>query len=269
MGDVTVHAEIGRIVTARLKKARPRSEEYQYVMLGNYLTDMSQFRDPYSFQTAKDTVRRTARTKLPVPILSGIPVAAVRRWSDRLLGTPHGPDSALSKFFLHLARAMTHEINLLQRRNQSGPLFPANELNRILDNSLTQYFPHEHLDWPPYSEGPDALSQPLYRLRKKALVGWIDEQVQYLSEELTKLELVWLKAAAASRMAQREGHDVLVKLGHLLHAVEDFFFHSNFVEIAWLAAKGDALPSTVPKDGSISDARMKRKAARRRRYPRS
>jgi len=264
MGNVNVHAEIGKDVLQRLQRVRS-GEEYRYMMLGNFLTDLSQFRDPYSFQTAKWTARNQVRHMFPVPIISQIPVAVVNSWLNELLGVPHGPDSALSKFFIRLARAMTFWIN---KAHSENPLFPMEELSRILNeksNILTQYYPHEHLDWPPYSEGPDAQSNPLYQLRRGALVGWLEEQIQYLSEELTKLELKWMQAASRTLYSQ-ERHDVLIRLGHLLHTIEDFFFHSNFIETDWRLNKGDSLPAT-PSGGAFSEARLRRKAHRRLRYP--
>jgi hypothetical protein len=54
--------------------------------------------------------------------------------------------------------------------------------------------------------------------------------VDYLTEELSKLEVEWATAEAA-QLTARAQRDLLVRLGTLLHAVEDYFFHSNFTEL--------------------------------------
>jgi hypothetical protein len=51
------------------------------------------------------------------------------------------------------------------------------------------------------------------------------------------------RLARGGTLTDRDTHDLLVSLGHASHAVEDFFFHSNFVELA---------EHMVRPDGSVS-----------------
>ncbi|MCI0663389.1 MAG: hypothetical protein L0220_20175, partial [Acidobacteria bacterium] len=247
MGHILAHAEISKHVIAQLTKVRP-GEEYTYLELGNFLTDIDQFRDPYANFSAKSSILISAvRAKLPAPII-GLPIiaASILAWRDELLGKaePNKRYGALASFFTHVARFATHQffaedspIHLYSSTGLTGTmrgdnirlLTPA-EVNRVFDAVFTQYYPHEHLDFPPYREGPDHRDSKLYQRAKRGLIGYLEEQLQYVSEEFTKIELSWVlnRDRSASHESRR---DILVRLGHLLHTVEDYFFHSNFIEI--------------------------------------
>ena len=55
MGDVKRHAEVFHNTIEKIGSLRP-DEEYTYVELGNFLTDVSQFRDPFANMLAKRTI---------------------------------------------------------------------------------------------------------------------------------------------------------------------------------------------------------------------
>ena len=100
------------------------------------------------------------------------------------------------------------------------------------------------------------------------------------SEELTKLEQDWVGARATLTASARQ--QFLVRLGHLLHPVEDYFFHSNLLELyQWAEVRGRhplAVP-TVPADlrtlvddglagsGLNPTTDLRRRLHRRLRYP--
>ena len=110
--------------------------------------------------------------------------------------------------------------------------------------SFTQYYPHEHTDQPPYVwDASERHKHPdLYGIsrRQRSLVneGGImnvvdKDYVQYMAEGLSNLEAEWRRFKPADIEARRKA---LVRLGKLLHSVEDWFFHSNVVELIRLRA---------------------------------
>lgn len=301
MGTITAHAEISIHVIQQLAKVRP-DEEYVYLELGNYLTDVSQFRDPYSYLHARKTVLLEAtRAALPIPIV-GLPTVAgvAGPWLDEMLGKPdpahrHG---ALAQFFTSIIHGLTHFFIANDSRYQAfllGPLntlgislqFPSpSELDRVFAKFYTQYYPHEHLDFPPYHdperEGPNYRTSE-YRRQSSGLIGYLEDQQQSISEELSKIELAWVKSRTQAS-SHPDRHDLLIRLGHALHAVEDYFFHSNFAEIyQWERILGRNPVRQVRNksdhdwlllhglDGTRYDSNsallLKRRLSRRLRYP--
>jgi hypothetical protein len=69
MGNLSLHSEVYKYVINQLSKIRPK-EEYVYIALGNFLTDLDQFRDPYSNFRAKE---RKSPSVLTLPILGFLP----------------------------------------------------------------------------------------------------------------------------------------------------------------------------------------------------
>ena len=59
---------------------------------------------------------------------------------------------------------------------------------------------------------------------------YLEEQLRFVSEELSKIEGEWIRKRSLP-FTDPQICDLLVRLGHILHAVEDYFFHSNFVEV--------------------------------------
>ena len=70
----------------------------------------------------------------------------------------------------------------------------------------------------------------MYQLGSRGLIQFVEVYLKFLSEELSKLELSWKEKPSAPRTSE-EQHDILATFGKLLHAVEDYFFHTNYVEI--------------------------------------
>ena len=69
-------------------------------------------------------------------------------------------------------------------------------------------------------------------------MNYLETYLRYLTEELSALESAWLQEhQKPGGLTQVRRRQLLLQLGHLLHAVEDYFFHSNFPELhAWAAA---------------------------------
>ncbi|WP_144499689.1 hypothetical protein [Bacillus sp. FDAARGOS_235] len=253
MGHIKAHYEISLHVINYLALINP-NEDYMYLELGNFITDIDQFRDPFANMSAKKQIWQKALTRgvIPIigPLLIELGVGNVRPWMDDLLGTAEEGKryGALSNFFQHISRFVTNQffaddsptpfntlLNLFEGAsgkvaNATIKQIPFGEVNRIFDWAFTQYYPHEHIDFPPYLEGIDQQRHPLYKQSKRGLIGYLEEQIQYISEELSKIEYEWVKNRNLSP-SHPIRHDILVKLGHILHAVEDYFFHSNFIEL--------------------------------------
>lgn len=254
MGEIKTHKAISQHTISQLKGIDSNAN-YTWIEFGNFLTDISQFRDPYSYITGK--AKLFAGTYLH-PVLHPNPpwpsTGKRLKWLDDLFGSaqPHEKrHGALPNFFYYLGQAYA---NLKFADNSSFALkekdiepLPVEGLNREFLRAFTQYYPHEHLDYPP----------PLFlgiiepkRLRSysrlnRGLIGYLEHQIQYISEELTKVEFEWInnRGLPASHPIRCE---LLVRLGHILHAVEDYYFHSNAVEIRQFKLVSGKFPGRRP-----------------------
>ena len=102
-----------------------------------------------------------------------------------------------------------------------------------------------------------------------------EEQMVYISDLLTLVEKEWAqKPVTPDTVESRQ--EILTRFGHVSHALEDFFFHSNFVEAAW-AQTGQEVPFSADSGGGDDDDheesgprnqyREKRRYMRRMRAP--
>jgi hypothetical protein len=267
MGDIKTHAAIADKIIASLERLRP-GEDYIYFELGNWLTDMSQFRDPFAYTSAKPVIWKQAKTK---SIAARLPfvldaVAKLDDYLDELMGVP-GQDGALTKWFKEIIFAAG-----LEKFRKLG--VDVQEFKEIYEQNWTQYFPHEHLDFPPWPIDnflgdrapsaqalhtcitPPAQASGSGRAPRK-LLAYLEEQIVYLSDLFTVIDKKWADLPLTPANA-KERHKVLARFGHASHAVEDFFFHSNFVETAWaLNHNGKLEDNTRPiKDHRIFFRRL-------------
>lgn len=254
MGEILRHAEIFRNTHRLAGPLRP-AEKFTYLELGNFLTDVSQFRDPFAHLSAKHNVWRAASEEDPlsyIPILGiflndiALDALDVDVWVDDMLGQAEPADKRyglLAAYFEQVVLAITHlifadDIPLKQAARMFLPEdlaalepLPAAEVTRVFRWAFTQYYPHEHLDFPPYPPDPEQRKRhALYQRRGTGLIAYLEVDIQYIAEGLSRLEAEW-KQKAKLPPEHPERVDVLVKLGHLLHAVEDYFYHSNYVEL--------------------------------------
>ena len=244
MGDVATHEIIEN-------KCRPIANEYlaatdtMCMEVGNWLTDFSQFRDPTSFISGKYMIWDMKRHGLgAIPLVLDKLVDA-DSYLDDLMGKP-GQDGALGTWARNVALAVTLEHFCDQPKTDADKL-DVGEVQEIFDKYFTQYYPHEHLDFPPWPWGdlvgdrtdssvtahscldtnPSSATRKLYQ--------YTDDQLVYLSDRLTHIHSQikdWLDNSS-------EGSDhkplrkLLCEFGHANHALQDFYFHSNFVEQTW------------------------------------
>ncbi|OUS23954.1 hypothetical protein A9Q99_25705 [Gammaproteobacteria bacterium 45_16_T64] len=133
--------------------------------------------------------------------------------------------------------------------------------DEILKQRITQYFPHEHLDRPDTAEySPNGVTNYTKEvaqnpLSKYSAVNPEDNHLyQYLRDDisltaglLADIDKHWASAtfsATSTHFIDPKGNPQkiddkniqwnlkLAELGHALHAIEDFFAHSNFIEHA-------------------------------------
>ncbi|BDV31603.1 hypothetical protein [Microbacterium terricola] len=202
---------------------------------------------------------------VPNDLLAGI--AGADEWIDKLLGTPldklpaldavtASPDARkardiqhygyLGEFFRLFISGVSQLIfaDDVSKRvsGEWGSIspVPSRRVAEVFGEFFTQYYPHEHTDQPPYvwdaSQRPlrpqlygssqrqrDALDRPI------GIMNVVDrDYIGYLAEGLSKIEDDW-RALKDNDSAGRQR--MLVRAGKLLHGVEDWFFHSNVVEI--------------------------------------
>jgi len=184
-------------------------------------------------------------------------------WIDTLLGTPiertplaptPGAKARrdekhygyLGEFFRLFIEGATHFLFAqdVQKRadgewGKVNPI-PESRVKEVYDEFFTQYFPHEHTDQPPYVW--DASKRPskpnMYGPSRRqanlrdgdiGVMNAVDvHYVAYLAEGLASVEEEW---RALKHHDQAGRQRLLVRMGKLLHGVEDWFFHSNVVEL--------------------------------------
>ncbi len=284
MGEIMRHAEVFHNTMEKIGSLRT-DEEFTYLELGNFLTDISQFRDPFAHMMAKRTIWREIVQVLWEEIeqrLGGEIVRAFRHpstgysggrpynspgnleglilggvgiddWVNQLMGE-YEPSAKrygkLAQYFEKICLGITHVVfandigrretlrSMLPPQFREMELIPPEEIERIYGRFFTQYYPHEHCDYPPYvMDGQQRARNSMYQRGDRGVIGFVDDYLQFLSEDLSKLELQWKERRRESKTSHGR-HDILVSFGKLLHVIEDYFFHSNYTELhLWKAER--------------------------------
>jgi len=188
-------------------------------------------------------------------------------WIDALLGTPvealppattpaarkdrdlkhYGYLGEFFRLFIEGATQLLFAQDV--QRRPGGPWgdvapIPTQRLSEVYAEFYTQYYPHEHTDQPPYvwDASKRHLRPKLYGPSRRQAgledeVGVMnavdDHYVAYLAEGLAGVEDDW-RALRKDDVVGRQR--LLVRTGKLLHGIEDWFFHSNVVELLELRA---------------------------------
>ncbi|MCL4220661.1 MAG: peptidoglycan-binding protein [Phycisphaerales bacterium] len=140
----------------------------------------------------------------------------------------------------------------------------------VFDRSYTQYYPHEHLDrYPPLDahareqktrtpDGHGTGSSPL----RPHIYDFLIDDVQVSAGLIAEIDRNWAKRTFSPTGEGWSGGDAnlewnfqLSRLGHAVHAIEDFFAHSNFVEHALMTM---GRPVTGGHPGEIFEKRLTR-----------
>ena len=256
MGTIKRHFLIHQNNFSQIKEKYPEfNQKFSYVELGNFLTDISQFRDPYAAISGKLKLKKEIEKKVQgkVWIFKAVAMSIIdaENWLDELMGTDLIRYGNLSTYFYHICRAITHltfSDNIPKKQN---PIFsnflnlivlPSKEVDRVFKSFYSQYYPHEHLDMPDfnllesnktknesndYKVGSEKKVRINGDIHNVGILRFLEDQIKYISEELTDIERNLLK----NTITEEEKIDLFVKLGKILHPIEDFFFHSNFVEL--------------------------------------
>lgn len=142
----------------------------------------------------------------------------------------------------------------------------------VFQKLFVQYFPHEHLDRPVEREGQSLSNEKVvYANKTPAQPGIYD----YLRDDLAaaayllyEVDHEWaqkMNASGIQNLDQDKNWNVgLATLGKAVHAVEDFFAHSNFIEQAALMSPLTYLPEQ--HNGSVFDFPRRRFLKRLKRY---
>jgi len=257
------HSEIAKAAVAVLEQAAP-GEDFTYFYFGNWLTDVSQVRSPVDAATALPAVRRKVLEAAVEQIqrvtggyLPAVEQEAAFQTADRLA------DRVARLLLGEMPVHVNYRTGRLAEYVSAGvfingylkycypPALAAidfDEYCRVFDARFTQYYPHEHVDRFPRNESrSSAQGRDIYQ--------YLEEDIDYVAELLTLVEMEWaayhvVKAnldfqratigdvdpSAVALLEAMEAHqeqkrrDLLIEFGHAIHAVEDFFAHSNFVE---------------------------------------
>jgi len=266
VGDLNTHAMVGEKVMALLKDKGPKDdndrprENYIFFELGNFFTDLSQLRDPFAWIGAKIKVWQTARKEHWTFTLDSI--VDLDGYLEEMMGQA-GVHGELPTFLREFARLIGCEKFV----KKVDPPIPVKEFDRIFEQiehekqykGYTQYWPHEHLDFPPWpygnvvgyrsqskvdrhqcdseseGESPQSGDQGKAKSVKRKVLDCLDLQIEFCAELLTTVEFEWRNLTEqADTPANREKRNAILALyGHVSHVIEDFFFHSNFIDKAW------------------------------------
>jgi hypothetical protein len=300
LGDIGTHAKIAEQVIALLSSKRP-NEEYIFFEVGNWFTDTSQMRDPFAHVSGKIAIwkfgQEFAKEEAKLQLLADLVLdkaSDLDSYLDELMGLPGPAGGLLASWFLDVFFIW----GLEQFKKDVDPdefkeLFSPSTTERTGSQTaiMTQYFPHEHVDFPPWPYhdliGERNSSQyALHDCAQKPKTGggrkvyqYTEDQLVYISDLLTLIEHKWarvLSREGETDQQKRDRHYLITRFGHASHAIEDFFFHSNFTENAWNSL-GSPLPDQSsapdseqrdPEEDNMTPAKERRVFQRRLRAPR-
>lgn len=151
--------------------------------------------------------------------------------------------NTIDKFIRSLIRYKAYSKFVYPERGRSQEKIDYVVFSKIFDNHYTQYYPHEHLDRPiSDSTLSDHTIKKQYSgiqyadnvVTDKYLYKYIEDAIKVIVGQLHDLDMNWAKPLLSDRppidRSSMDWHIGLSNLGRVLHLIEDFFAHSNFVE---------------------------------------
>ena len=236
--EASAHEKIAEHLKPIIKKYFP---DYTLATFyaGNWLTDMSQVVAPVDFaellvETLNDA--QDGSPRIPYDMVT----TQFRQFVHDAFGNPIPENSRLIEFLTGLI----YNMYCLKFMDEQSPEI-CDALQKIWDTNFTQYFPHEHLDrWP----------KNTYAAGNRGLYAGLDDHIDYIIEQMTLIEKEWV----AITNLKKEPFQLLAKLGHVMHAVEDFFAHTNFIEQAYTRELGSEGLKSVFNKKKLEKIKLRR-----------
>lgn len=252
--------------------------------LGNWITDVQQAVDPQPYDSVAASLR--SGTEDLVKAIRSLEVIDSPGWIRQHLTGPltsfvqrigaaagaleGGQQSKVARM-MHKAFLVNGYFKFVHPEQRGGRArMDYRAFKHVFDKSYTQYYPHEHLDrYPAFDvharqqktrtpDGHGTGSNPL----RPHIYDFLIDDVQISAGLIADIDRNWAKRTFSPTGEGWSGGDAnldwnfgLSRLGHAVHAVEDFFAHSNFVEHA-LKAMGR--PVTGGHPGEIFEKRLTR-----------
>lgn len=251
------HKQIAIDVCLPLLHQSYPNEELGYLLMGNWLTDVSQGIAPVDYAAAKQAqnIDGVAEAKRKSWWYRNIIPDSVLTWGANkkikvILGDPPPKNSKMAEWFRNLVYhagwvefCYPAAINSNLKSLGAGPI-DFNEFDRIYTERFSQYYPHEHFDRFPMDRT---------ELSNRGLFAYLETDIRNIADLLTHVQRDWsIYSKKNDADALKKRHDILALLGYALHTTEDYWAHTNYVDFAMRALN-------IP----ISDQNQKRKHERR------
>jgi hypothetical protein len=267
-----------------IRNVDPTFGKPEALLLGNWVTDLSQLYDPPVYEGFSAKVQAAFDKGLSglhemilnekeeedgelVALLTGpLLRAAIKElnpWIHATAVTLAGQQPAnrgqVAAVVGHGIRIKGYFKYVLPEHKDGKNRIPFDVYDELITKRYTQYFPHEHLDRPPVRLEPTAVyasgfargipSEPAVE-RVPDLYQYLRDQLAVLAGSMTKLEREWQETVRGTitagggpgSLGTEKFHGLLAELGHLLHTIEDFYAHSNFIELYATGAWPDLQP---------------------------
>jgi len=186
----------------------------------------------------------------------------------------------INEFIKHLIHFKAYVKFVRPENGKSREKIQYDIFNKIFNIYFTQYYPHEHLDRPDskltlkehsisthtgihYADKVDDERENVYK--------YIVDAIKVIIGQLHELDKEWAKPLFSGKeridFSSEEWQLGLSKFGHILHLIEDFFAHSNFIEIAVLNINANeisemflnnALQNKATSRNQLSDEEIKK-----------
>ncbi|KAA0216991.1 MAG: hypothetical protein DYG94_02210 [Leptolyngbya sp. PLA3] len=252
--------------------------------LGNWITDVQQAVDPQPYANVAAGLRSGVRSLVSAirslevidnpgwirQHLTGPLTAFVEKFEAVADALDGGQNSKVARL-MHKAFLVNGYFKFVHPEQRGGRArMDYRAFKHVFDNSYTQYYPHEHLDRYPMfdvhareqkTRTPDGRGTGSSPLRPHIYDFLIDD-VQVAAGLIAQIDRNWAKRTFSPTGEGWSGGDAnlewnfgLSRLGHAVHALEDFFAHSNFVEHA---LKTMGRPVTGGHPGEIFQKRLTR-----------
>jgi hypothetical protein len=278
LGGEQIQAAVSQVPYAQLRLGA--------FYLGNWLTDVSQTVDPVAVSLMRLGLRDLMyRLILEVEAWSAslpdITQLQLNQLRNGLNQTRCGIDEAIATLagtadaspLASAARSTFFALGYRKFVHPNSPKEPARmhyaSFRSIVNSCYTQYFPHEHVDR--YPEDPKACGGYTGSVapgtntptgKGTGASSLSPHQYQYLVDDikiiaglLAEIDLRWARKTFSHRHAVSdtnvEWNTYLARLGHAIHAVEDYFVHSNYLEHALHGWPGGA--AYLPEEPGMLD----------------